>query len=87
MKYILASASPRRREILSSLDFDFEVITSDVQVVEPNNAVATPVAEETKPVEVTVAKPKQKAKVKYKNGKIVSIEPVVSDEEKKKANE
>ena len=64
-----------------------EVITSDVQVVEPNNQVVTPAPEENKPVEVTVAKPKQKAKVKYKNGKIVSIEPVVSDEEKKKAKE
>ena len=30
MNYILASASPRRREILSSLGFDFKVITSDV---------------------------------------------------------
>lgn len=64
-----------------------EVVASDVQVVEPNNQVVTPTVEETKSVEVTVAKPKQKAKVKYKNGKIVSIEPVASDEEKKKAKE
>ncbi|MEE1025036.1 MAG: Maf family protein [Acutalibacteraceae bacterium] len=43
MKYILASASPRRREILSSLDFDFEVITSDVDessdITEPSALV------------------------------------------------
>lgn len=64
-----------------------EVVASDVQVVEPNNQVVTPAVEENKPVEVTVAKPKQKAKVKYKNGKIVSIEPVANDDEKKKAKE
>lgn len=31
MNLILASASPRRRELLSSLGLDFEVITSDVE--------------------------------------------------------
>jgi len=33
MKFILASASPRRRELLASLGFDFEVIPSSVPEV------------------------------------------------------
>ena len=36
-RIILASGSPRRREILKILGFDFEVITKDVEETYPNN--------------------------------------------------
>jgi len=39
MKILLASQSPRRRELLSSLGFDFEVVKIDCEEILPENIV------------------------------------------------
>ena len=41
LKIVLASASPRRKEILTNLGFDFEIITSDVDESLPVGTSAT----------------------------------------------
>ena len=44
MKILLASQSPRRRELLSTLGFEFEVVSTDVEEVFPESLPASEVA-------------------------------------------
>ncbi|MCR4925785.1 MAG: Maf family protein [Clostridiales bacterium] len=71
MKYILASASPRRQEILKNCGYDFEVIPADIEEkIEPN----TPC--EQVPEKLAI----QKAEAVFENHKdatIISADTVV----------
>ena len=61
---ILASASPRRKELLSLAGFDFEVITSDVdEVIDPT----------LKPCELVMSLAFQKARAVAKNNKAKTV--------------
>ncbi len=55
-RLILASKSPRRKELLKLLDFDFEIISSEVDEVVPNNS---------SPKQIVEALAYQKAKAVY----------------------
>lgn len=68
---ILASASPRRKELLSLAGFDFEVITSDVEeVIDPS----------LKPYELVMSLASQKARAvayKHKDKTVIGSDTVV----------
>ena len=49
MKIILASKSPRRREILENLGIDFEVFTTDSDVVEYTDIMLYHINNNSKP--------------------------------------
>ena len=71
MKIILASQSPRRREILTLMDIPFEVIESHVQEVPPVGAT---------PEELVMALAEQKARAVFEqhpNDCVIGADTVV----------
>ena len=74
MKILLASNSPRRKELLKSLGFDFEVVSVDCDEVYPDNLPVEKIAEYLSDLKADA----------YKNiefeGKIESLSPASGSE-------
>ena len=77
MKILLASNSPRRKELLKSLGFDFEVVSVDCDEVYPDNLPVEKIAEYLSDLKADAYKNLQSGEVLITADTIVALENVV----------
>ena len=74
MKILLASNSPRRKELLKSLGFDFEVVSVDCDEVYPDNLPVEKIAEYLSDLKADAYKNLQSGEVLITADTIVALE-------------
>jgi septum formation protein len=76
IKVILGSQSPRRKELLASLDIDFEVIIKSVDETIPDDIISTEAAEY-----VALKKIQAFNRLAFNNSLVITADTVVVDDE------
>lgn len=77
IKVILGSQSPRRKELLASLDIDFEVIIKSVDETIPDDIISTEAAEY-----VALKKLQAFNRLEFNNSLVITADTVVVDDDK-----
>jgi septum formation protein len=86
MKILLASQSPRRRELLSSLGFDFEVVKIDCEEILPENIAIKDAAAYLSELKADAFRELEKGEVLLTADTVVAIDNQILGKPKDEAN-